>query len=217
MLCKNKSCGHPITTYFTRNLLGTLSENGRRPTNGATRTKSNCRFFPVAPSQPIFAGGIFLFLLSLISPLVCLRCGVLLLGLTDEQFYASKAYNNDVALGVRTVKFDFADSMRTVFPDNLETGPSFEGTGGYLNLDSGWAFATRGIQMLMARVIALGGKVMGGKVVTGLVRDEDGRTSGVILADGSSIDASLVVIASGSWTPSTFRDLDLDKKCISTG
>ncbi|KAI0002175.1 FAD dependent oxidoreductase [Russula compacta] len=147
------------------------------------------------------------------------ECGVLLLGLSDEQFYASKAYTNDVALGVRTVKFDSGDSMRTtVFPDNVETGASFEGTGAYLNLDSGWAFAARGIQMLMARVIALGGNVMRGKVVTGLVRDEeDGRTSGVTLADGSSIDASLVVIASGSWTASTFRDLDLDEKCISTG
>jgi glycine/D-amino acid oxidase-like deaminating enzyme len=73
--------------------------------------------------------------------------------------------------------------------------------------------------MLISRVIALGGKVMCGKTVTGLIR-QDGRTrtSGVVLAGGSSIDARLVVIASGSWTASTFRDLDLDEnKFVSTG
>jgi sarcosine oxidase/L-pipecolate oxidase len=136
---------------------------------------------------------------------------------TDERLYVSKAYVNDVALGVRTVKFSSGDAMRTVFPDNVKTGPTIEGASGYLSLDSGWAFATRGIKMMMSRVIALGGKVMGDKAVTGLIR-QDGRTSGVTLADGSSISASLVVIASGSWTASTFRDIDLDdKKFVSTG
>jgi sarcosine oxidase/L-pipecolate oxidase len=140
------------------------------------------------------------------------------LGTEDERLYASKAYANDVALGVRTVKFDAGDSMplRTVFPDNVETGPSFEGASGYLNLDSGWALAARGVEVLTARVIALGGKVVGGKAVAGLIR-EAGVTSGVTLADGSSIGASLVVIASGSWTASTFRDLDLAERCASTG
>jgi sarcosine oxidase/L-pipecolate oxidase len=141
---------------------------------------------------------------------------------TDELLYASKAYANDVALGVRTAKFSSGgDAMtRTVFPaNNVKTGPAFDGASGYLNLDSGWAFATRGIEMLISRVIALGGKVMCGKTVTGLIR-QDGRTrtSGVVLAGGSSIDARLVVIASGSWTASTFRDLDLDEnKFVSTG
>ena len=137
---------------------------------------------------------------------------------TDERLYVSKAYLNDVALGARTVKFSSSgDALRTVFPDSVKTGPAIEGASGYLNLDSGWAFAARGIEMLMSRVIALGGKVMGGKAVTGLIR-QDGRTSGVTLADGSSIGASLVVIASGSWTASTFRDIDLDdKKFLSTG
>lgn len=136
----------------------------------------------------------------------------------DDRLYASKAYTNDVALGARTIKFssgDDDDAMRTVFPDGVKTGSAFDGAFGYVNLDSGWAFATRGIEMLMSRVIALGGKVMGGKAVTGLIRPPDGRTSGVTLADGSSISARLVVIASGSWTASTFRrdlQLDLDDK-----
>ena len=108
---------------------------------------------------------------------------------------------------------DASDAMHMVFPDSVKTGSAFDGAFGYVNLDSGWVLATRGIEMLMSRVIALGGKVMGGKAVTGLIRppDSGGRTSGVMLADGSSISARLVVIASGSWTASTFRrDLQLD-------
>jgi sarcosine oxidase/L-pipecolate oxidase len=101
--------------------------------------------------------------------------------------------------------------MHTVFPDGVKTGSAFNGAFGYINLESGWAFATCGIEMLMSRVIALGGKVMGGKAVTSLIRPPDGRTSDMTLADGPSISARLVVIASGSWTVSTFRcDLLLD-------
>ncbi|KAI9508539.1 FAD dependent oxidoreductase [Russula earlei] len=152
--------------------------------------------------------------------------GVLVLGPQGGHPYASKAYENDVALRARTVRFDSAKdrdgsaALRAVFPDDVETGSSFEGAAAYLNLDSGWASAARGVEVLMARVTALGGKVVRGKGVAGLLRDpeEGGRTSGVILADGSSIVARLVVIASGSWTASTFRDLDhLVEKCISTG
>jgi sarcosine oxidase / L-pipecolate oxidase len=131
---------------------------------------------------------------------------------------------NDVALGARTIKFDSDDAgraMRTVvFPDSIKTGSAFDNAFGYVNFESGWALATRGIEMLMSRVIALGGKVMGGKAVTGLIRT-DRRTSGVTLADGSSISACLVVIASGSWTASTFQrdlpDLDDKQQFLSTG
>lgn len=157
------------------------------------------------------------------------ECGVLALDSADDRLYASKGYTNDVALGARTIKFssgtDHDDAMmRTVFPPDgrVKTGSAFDGAFGYVNLESGWAFATRGIEMLMSRVIALGGKVLGGKAVTGLIRSPDGglgslRTSGVTLADGSSISARLVVIASGSWSASTFRRdlllLDPDDKC----
>jgi len=152
------------------------------------------------------------------------------MGSQDEQLYASQAYTNDIALGVRTARFDAADgndALRAIFPDNVQTGAAFDGATAYLNLDSGWACAARGVELLTARVIALGGKVLHGNAVTGLLRreeDSDGPetrrtvTCGVRLADGSSIVASLVIIASGSWTPSTFRDLGhLDEKCISTG
>jgi sarcosine oxidase / L-pipecolate oxidase len=144
-----------------------------------------------------------------------LRCGVLALSTTDDNLHASNA--DDVSPGTRTVKFDSGDTIRTLFPSKVRTGTSFDRALGHFTPESGWALATRGVEKLMARVIALGAKVVGGKAVTGLVRDGDGRTSGVTLADGSCISARLVVIASGSWTASTFRELNLSKMCHSTG
>ena len=150
-----------------------------------------------------------------------LRSGVLALDSASERLYASNGYTNDVALGARTIKFSSGDDMRTIFPDGVKTGSALDGAFGYVNLDSGWAFATRGIEVLMSRVIALGGKVIGGKTVTGLIRPDGRRTSGVTLADGPSISACLVVIASGSWTASTFQrdlvDLDDKQQFLSTG
>src|SRR6266849_1840039 len=160
--------------------------------------------------------------IDILFPSSDLRCGVLALDSTGDRLYVSKAYTNDVALGARTIKFSSGDAMRTVFPDRVKTGSAFDGAAfGYVNLESGWAFATRGVEMLMSRVIALGGKVMGGRAVTGLIRPDGRRTSGVTLADGSSISASLVVIASESWSASTFRhdllDLDDKQQFLSTG
>ncbi|KAH9067603.1 FAD dependent oxidoreductase [Lactarius vividus] len=152
----------------------------------------------------------------------CYRgCGVLVIGGADddsEELYSSKAYANDVAAGVRTLRFSSGDAAvrSAVFPPDVRIGPWLERASGYVNLDSGWALAARGVEKMMARVVALGGKVIGGKAVTGLVR-EDGRTTGVRLADGSSMSAQLVVIASGSWTASTFRELDLRGHCLSIG
>ena len=154
------------------------------------------------------------------NPTVVFRSGFLFLGSGEEQLDASKSYANDVALGLRASKYDSSDPIpRTVFPQGINIGPTFElkGATAFLNLDSGWAAAARAVEMLLARVVALGGNVLGGKTVTGLIREDDGRTRGVTLADGSSIYASLVVIASGSWTASTFRELGLGKKCLSTG
>ncbi|KAH9046853.1 FAD dependent oxidoreductase [Lactarius hengduanensis] len=154
----------------------------------------------------------------------CYRgCGVLLIGGADdddsEQPYSSKAYANDVAAGVRTLRFSSGDAAvrAAVFPPDVQIGPWLERASGYVNLDSGWALAARGVEKLMARVLALGGRVIGGKAVTGLVREDGTTTTGVRLADGSSMSARLVVIASGSWTASTFRDLDLCGNCLSTG
>ncbi|KAF8270483.1 FAD dependent oxidoreductase [Lactarius quietus] len=150
----------------------------------------------------------------------CYRaCGVLVLGAaSDSAIYSFKAYANDVATGMRTVQFNSGSAVRdALFRADVKTGAAFDRTPGYVNLDSGWAHAARGVEQLTARVTELGGRVVCGAAVTGLVRDEGQTTTGVRLADGSSMHARLVVLASGSWTASTFRELDLREKCLSTG
>jgi hypothetical protein len=75
---------------------------------------------------------------------------------------------------VRTIEFSSGNAA-AVFC--VKTGSALDGAFGYVNLESGWAFATRGIEMLTSRVIALGGKVMGSKAFTSLIRlDDGGRT-----------------------------------------
>ncbi|KAN0126262.1 FAD dependent oxidoreductase domain containing protein [Lactarius tabidus] len=150
----------------------------------------------------------------------CYReCGVLVLGAaSDAALYSSKAYANDVSAGVRTVQFSSGASVRAaLFRADVRTGGAFDRAPGYVNLDSGWAHAARGVELLTARVIALGGRIVRGTAVTGLVREGGGTTSGVRLADGKTMPARLVVLACGSWTASTFRELDLREKCLSTG
>ncbi|KAF8270485.1 FAD dependent oxidoreductase [Lactarius quietus] len=150
----------------------------------------------------------------------CYReCGVLVLGSAfDSALYSSKAYAFDDSASTRTVQFSSGSAMRAaLFRADVETGAAFDRAPGYVNFDSGWAHAARGVEKLTARVIALGGRVVCGTAVTGLVREEGQTTTGVRLADGSSLPASMVVLASGSWTASTFRELDLREKCLSTG
>lgn len=108
------------------------------------------------------------------------------------------------------------EEIKAIFPPGVKTG-SFEGASGYLNYEGGWAFASQGVAVLLERVKKLGAVVYPGKSVVDLVKGEDGVTRGVKTADGSSYDADLVVIASGSWTPSTFPKLDLFDKCLATG
>ena len=91
-----------------------------------------------------------------------------------------------------------------------------EGVKGFLNRDGGWAFAAQGITKMTECVLSMGGKVIGGKDARGLSK-VGGRTTGVKCSDGTTMNADLVVIASGSWTASSFTDLDLENSCLATG
>ena len=146
------------------------------------------------------------------------RSGVLVLGSSSDisiDNYATKYYENDVVIGSRLHALKDGEAIRSVFPKGVNVA-SFEKSSGYLNLDGGWANAAQGIQFMTARVVAFGGKVIPGKSVVKLLR-ENGRTSGVQFSDGTTYDATLVVLATGSWTASSFPDLDFTGKCIATG
>ncbi|PPQ62942.1 hypothetical protein CVT24_006182 [Panaeolus cyanescens] len=144
--------------------------------------------------------------------------GVLVLGSSDQgdDEYANEAYKNDLALGADIELLNTAGEIAAVFPPSVRlTG--FESRFGYLNRDGGWADAGKGLSRLIGRVRALGGKFVTGKVACDIIRCEDGSAGGILCSDGSKYEADLTIIATGSWTPSTFPQLDLGRMCLATG
>ncbi|PBK82863.1 FAD dependent oxidoreductase [Armillaria gallica] len=139
--------------------------------------------------------------------------GVLVLG--SAKSYTGQSYKSDVALGLRLKRLENADAIRGIFPDGVKVG-SFDKITGYLNLDGGWAHAANGVSALTAKVIQLGGKVLPGKAVSELLR-EDEETVGVQCKDGSSFRSKYTIVATGAWTPSTFPALNLQDKFVATG
>ncbi|KAA1470565.1 FAD dependent oxidoreductase [Dentipellis sp. KUC8613] len=140
--------------------------------------------------------------------------GVLVLG-SGGTSYATQSYLNDVALGSRIKLLENAESIHAVFPSDVRTG-AFENYQGYLNLDGGWARAADGVSRMTAAVVALGGRVISGKPAVGLLK-EGQKVTGVRCSNGEEINADLVVIAAGSWTASSFTELNVGHECLATG
>ncbi len=138
-----------------------------------------------------------------------------MLVLGSAKSYTEQSYKSDVALGLRLKRLENADAIRGIFPDGVKVG-SFDKITGYLNLDGGWAHAANGVSALTAKVIQLGGKVLPGKTVSELLREDD-KTVGVQCKDGSSFRSKYTIVATGAWTPSTFPALNLQDKFVATG
>jgi sarcosine oxidase/L-pipecolate oxidase len=143
-------------------------------------------------------------------------------GTSSSLVYADESFINDLELGCSLLPLPDPASVRSALPSDVRTG-SFEGDGlvyyrrkGYLNRDGGWADAGQGVRILLSEVKKLGVKVLSEKPVSNIQWD-DGKATGVSCADGTTYDADVVVLATGSWTPSAFRDLDLGGRCLSTG
>jgi sarcosine oxidase/L-pipecolate oxidase len=148
------------------------------------------------------------------------RCGVVNLG----DAYTEQSFNNDLKAGARVERLDSVASIRSQFPSDfhdsgrLGTFTSLDVSSiGYVNHDGGWAEAERAVSLLMEHVKKRGVKVMPGKAVQELLKDEHGQTKGVRCADGSQYGANVVVLALGSWTASAFPALKLMGKCLATG
>ncbi|KAF8891769.1 FAD dependent oxidoreductase [Infundibulicybe gibba] len=145
--------------------------------------------------------------------------GVIVLGSpaasNDHATYVDKSFQNDLTVGATLHHLKDSDAIRAVFPSQISTG-SFARRTGYLNLDGGWANASQGLKLMTSKVAGLGGKFVLGKTVTGLIR-RNGRTTGVQCSDGIIFDAELVILATGSWTPSAFPELDIQNNCLATG
>lgn len=120
-------------------------------------------------------------------------------------------------------------SLSEVFPPDIDLGPSITGSHGYVNYDSGWVDAGGAMHRAIDLVKALGGRVLAGKEIVALLKSEETeqkeaetqkneiRTVGVRCKDGSQYLADVVLIATGSWTSSTFPELDLGERCFASG
>ncbi|KAF8995386.1 FAD dependent oxidoreductase [Cyathus striatus] len=145
--------------------------------------------------------------------------GVIALGISDSDTgpYSDASLVNDIAAGARVQILDNAEDIRSIFPPGLNKNrPVFQNKSGFLNRDGGWANAGKGVSMLIRKVTELNGKVLPGKLVAKLIK-EDGRTVAIECSDGSIFKSSTVIIATGAWTPSAFPGLDLGGQCIATG
>lgn len=189
----------------TLNWLARLFYRGRTKRNGVTLIMSASKIRLQSP--------IFFLARAHRNP----RSAVVVLGSSDTGggSYANESYLNDIALGADVYTLDTNEAIRAVFPPNIRTA-SFSDRTGYLNRDGGWANAGQGLTMLLSKVTALNGKIFPGKDVTKIVR-RNGKTTGVECRDGTTFDATLVVIATGSWTPSAFPGLNLGHMCLATG
>ncbi|KAG0702883.1 FAD dependent oxidoreductase [Suillus ampliporus] len=148
------------------------------------------------------------------------ECGVLNLG----DAYTEQSINNDLKHGANIERLSNAASIRAQFPLDLHDSGKLGiftsldvASTGYINHDGGWAEAERAVGLLMEHVKKRGVKVLPGKPVQELVKDERGQTRGVRCADGSEYEASVVVLAVGSWTASAFPSLKMTGKCLATG
>ncbi|EIN06698.1 FAD dependent oxidoreductase [Punctularia strigosozonata HHB-11173 SS5] len=149
------------------------------------------------------------------------ECGCVMLSAGNVASYTDDAYHNDIASGARIETLENVTAMRALFPPDVrfaaDAGPdTIRHLNGYINRDGGWAKATQGVAMMAEKVRGMGGKILHGKGVASLVK-EASRTVGVKCQDGEVIPAALVVLAAGSWTASTFPELDLDTRCLATG
>lgn len=148
------------------------------------------------------------------------ECGVLNLG----DAYTEQSVVNDLKHGAKVERLGSPASIRAQFPLDLHnsgglgTFTSLDvSSTSYINHDGGWAEAERAVSLLMEHVKKRGVKILPGKAVQELVKDERGQTKGVRCVDGSEYEANVVVLALGSWTASTFPSLNLKGKCLATG
>ena len=131
--------------------------------------------------------------------------------------YTKSSYTNDLALGSRVVNLEDGEKRKSVFPGGVELGPALtRDCFAYLNRDSGWVYAEGGTRRALENVRALGGTVVSGKAVKELIKENE-ETAGVRCIDDSVYSAELVVLATGSWTPSTFPESVPQSQCLATG
>lgn len=126
------------------------------------------------------------------------QCGFLMLNEGGGFAYTSKSMQVDEELGRTIELYDDATRMRSRVPG---IPGRLEGFKAFYNPKGGWADAAGGIAQLASRCAQAGVSIVAGPrgTATKLVYSGS-RVAGVQTADGSSLRASLVILATGAWT-----------------
>jgi len=129
--------------------------------------------------------------------------------------YALKSYANVRRIEGDNVVFLPAkeDALRVVPP----YGENLDVAGGYVNWGSGWSDAAASVRFAKDQLEREGQVAFRTGHVERVLYDTSApkpRATGVALADGTTITADLVVLATGAWSP---KLVDLRGKAVATG
>lgn len=133
------------------------------------------------------------------------RSGVMCLSGSDVRGtkYVAESFANCQNMSLGPIPVKTSEEIKAIFPKELATG-AFDGRVGYMNTIGGWAESGRAIEVGLKRVVELGGKIVAGAEVMSLQK-EGKKVTGVVLKDGSTVIADLVVVAAGAWSPALLQ------------
>jgi sarcosine oxidase / L-pipecolate oxidase len=149
-----------------------------------------------------------------------LRSGVLVLRGTTA--YGAAALSNDVNHGA-DILLGNDPLIRSSFPEDAAVLSNLEHA--YLNQNGGWANATVAMTRMIALAKQLGAQFLTGHALDDLVfKTEPGkkgqRVVGIKTANGTVLDADVVILAMGAWTASSLcarSDLGVADKVVASG
>ncbi|KAF9889130.1 hypothetical protein FE257_007619 [Aspergillus nanangensis] len=134
-------------------------------------------------------------------------------GDSNGKDYALKSYHNVKKLEGKNV--ELLPSQEDVLRAGPAFGPNLGVSGGYVNWGSGWSDAEAGVRFAKKQLDEDGKVRFQTGEVQSLLHGADKRTvTGVVLADGTTVTADLVVLATGAWST---KLIDLRGRAVSTG
>lgn len=132
------------------------------------------------------------------------------IGYVRESYANVKAMAVEAGCGEKVVELGSPQAIR----ERLGTGKG-AGDWGYLNKNSGWADASKGMAWLLEQVKRTGRVEFVRDTVGSLVWDASkGVVTGARLSDGRTLGAELVIVAAGAWSGAL---VDLRGLCTATG